>query len=175
MMLGLSARLEGEEMPVDVPGFKGGDRVSLDLPAPQQELLEAVVAVGKPVILVLLNGSAPRCRAVEYVPAIVEVAPRPPRAPRWPMRLRRLQPRRACRRRSTHRSTTCSLQRLPDDGSDVSLLRATRSFHSGSVSATRASYSNCRCPRRSRAAIRADFVEVENAGTRAGDEVVQLT
>ena len=73
LLLGLSPRLEGEEMPVDVPGFRGGDRVSLDLPAPQQELLEAVVAAGKPVVLVLLNGSALAITwAADHVPAILE-------------------------------------------------------------------------------------------------------
>jgi beta-glucosidase len=58
MFLGLSPRLEGEEMRVEVPGFSGGDRVAIDLPAPQQALLRAVVATGTPVVLVLLNGSA---------------------------------------------------------------------------------------------------------------------
>jgi beta-glucosidase len=73
MMMGLSPRLEGEEMPVDVPGFKGGDRVDIGLPQPQEELLQAVVAVGKPVVLVLLNGSALAVNwASEHVPAIVE-------------------------------------------------------------------------------------------------------
>jgi len=73
MMMGLSPRLEGEEMPVDVPGFKGGDRVEIGLPQPQEELLQAVVAVGKPVVLVLLNGSALAVNwASEHVPAIVE-------------------------------------------------------------------------------------------------------
>ena len=73
MMLGLSPRLEGEEMPVDVPGFRGGDRLDLDLPAPQQELLEAVTAVGTPVALVLLNGSALSVTwAADHVPAILE-------------------------------------------------------------------------------------------------------
>jgi len=47
---GLTARLEGEEMRVAAPGFDGGDRTSLDLPAPQQKLLEALHATGKPVI-----------------------------------------------------------------------------------------------------------------------------
>ena len=56
--VGLSPDLEGEEMPVRVPGFAGGDRTSLDLPAPQQEMLEAVAATGKPLIVVLMNGSA---------------------------------------------------------------------------------------------------------------------
>jgi len=73
MVLGLSPRLEGEEMPVDVPGFAGGDRVTLGLPAPQEELLRAVVDVGRPVVLVLLNGSALAIGwAAEHVPAIVE-------------------------------------------------------------------------------------------------------
>ena len=57
-VVGLTSRLEGEEMPVHVPGFSGGDRTSLDLPKPEQELLEALAATGKPLIVVLLNGSA---------------------------------------------------------------------------------------------------------------------
>jgi len=60
-------------MRVEVPGFAGGDRVDIDLPAPQRELMEAVVATGKPVVLVLLNGSAVAVNwAAEHVPAIVE-------------------------------------------------------------------------------------------------------
>jgi len=73
LCLGLSPRLEGEEQPVHVPGFEGGDRTSLDLPAPQEALLEAVVATGTPVVLVLLNGSALSVDwAAAHVPAIVE-------------------------------------------------------------------------------------------------------
>jgi beta-glucosidase len=73
MVLGLSPRLEGEEMPVRVPGFLGGDRVDLGLPAPQEDLLRAVVATGKPVVLVLLNGGALAINwAAAHVPAIVE-------------------------------------------------------------------------------------------------------
>lgn len=55
---GISSALEGEEMPVNIPGFKGGDRTSLDMPADEEKLLEAVKASGKPLILVLMNGSA---------------------------------------------------------------------------------------------------------------------
>lgn len=70
---GLTHEVEGEEMRVAVPGFLGGDRTSLDLPAAQQRLLEQVFAVGKPVILVLMNGSALSVNwADEHVPAIVE-------------------------------------------------------------------------------------------------------
>ncbi|HEX9187323.1 MAG TPA: glycoside hydrolase family 3 C-terminal domain-containing protein, partial [Vicinamibacteria bacterium] len=75
MVLGLSSRLEGEEMPVRIEGFAGGDRTSLDLPKVQQALLETVVAAaaGKPVVLVLLNGSALAVGwADRHVPAIVE-------------------------------------------------------------------------------------------------------
>ena len=56
--VGLSPQLEGEEMPIKIPGFSGGDRTSIDLPAPQQKLLEAVAATGKPVVVVSLSGSA---------------------------------------------------------------------------------------------------------------------
>jgi beta-glucosidase len=56
--LGLSPELEGEEMPVHVQGFDGGDRTSVELPAVQEKLLEAVAAAGKPLVVVLMNGSA---------------------------------------------------------------------------------------------------------------------
>jgi beta-glucosidase len=74
MVLGLSPRLEGEEMSVPVEGFAGGDRVQLGIPRVQEELLQKVVAVGKPVVLVLLNGSAVAVNwAKDHVPAIVEL------------------------------------------------------------------------------------------------------
>ncbi len=70
---GLSQRVEGEEMHVETPGFSGGDRTSLDLPPVQQKLLEQVTAAGKPVILVLVNGSALSVNwADKNVPAIIE-------------------------------------------------------------------------------------------------------
>ncbi len=56
--VGLSSELEGEEMPIHIEGFSGGDRTDIKLPAPQQSLLEALSATGKPLIVVLLNGSA---------------------------------------------------------------------------------------------------------------------
>jgi len=60
-------------MKVQVEGFSGGDRTRIDLPAPQKQLLERVVAVGKPTVLVLLNGSALAVNwADENVPAILE-------------------------------------------------------------------------------------------------------
>jgi beta-glucosidase len=56
--VGLTPRLEGEEMRVDAKGFSGGDRTDLALPDVQQELLETVAKTGKPMVIVLLNGSA---------------------------------------------------------------------------------------------------------------------
>ncbi|WKL57141.1 glycoside hydrolase family 3 C-terminal domain-containing protein [Asticcacaulis sp. ZE23SCel15] len=70
---GLTARLEGEEMKVLAPGFAGGDRTSLDLPEPQQKLIERLHATGKPVVLVLMNGSAMSVNwADKNLPAIIE-------------------------------------------------------------------------------------------------------
>jgi beta-glucosidase len=57
-VVGITSQLEGEEMKVDVPGFKGGDRTSLDLPKEEEDLLEAMKATGKPLVVVLMNGSA---------------------------------------------------------------------------------------------------------------------
>ena len=56
--VGLSAWLEGEEMDVTVPGFAGGDRTDIRLPAAQRQLLAALQATGKPVVIVLQTGSA---------------------------------------------------------------------------------------------------------------------
>ena len=56
--VGLSPQLEGEEMPIKIDGFNGGDRTSIDLPASQVKMLEAVAATGKPVVVVNLSGSA---------------------------------------------------------------------------------------------------------------------
>jgi beta-glucosidase len=73
MALGLSPRLEGEEMSVPVEGFSGGDRVSLNIPRVQEDLLQAVMKLGKPTVLVLFNGSAVAVNwAKANVPAIVE-------------------------------------------------------------------------------------------------------
>jgi beta-glucosidase len=55
---GITSLLEGEEMPIEQPGFLGGDRTSLDLPQPEENLVQAVAAVGKPLVVVLMNGSA---------------------------------------------------------------------------------------------------------------------
>jgi beta-glucosidase len=73
LCLGITSRLEGEEMRIRTTGFVGGDRTSLDLPAQQEHLLEEIAGIGKPTVLVLLNGSALAVNwAQEHVPAILE-------------------------------------------------------------------------------------------------------
>ncbi|HKJ42401.1 MAG TPA: glycoside hydrolase family 3 C-terminal domain-containing protein [Sunxiuqinia sp.] len=72
LALGLNERLEGEEMSIHLDGFSGGDRTNLELPKTQVELMKAVAATGKPVVLVLINGSALAVNwAEEYIPAII--------------------------------------------------------------------------------------------------------
>src|SRR5260370_33201423 len=72
-VVGLTAQLEGEESDSSDPGFFGGDRLDLNLPRPQQELLESVAATGKPLIVVLTNGSALAVNwAQEHAAAILE-------------------------------------------------------------------------------------------------------
>lgn len=57
-VVGLTSALEGEEMPVSEPGFQGGDRTSIDMPEPEEALVRAVASAGKPLVVVLMNGSA---------------------------------------------------------------------------------------------------------------------
>jgi beta-glucosidase len=73
-VVGITAALEGEEMKVDVPGFVGGDRTSLDLPKPEEDLLVAARhATRKPLIAVLYNGSALSVNwAAKHADAILE-------------------------------------------------------------------------------------------------------
>jgi len=72
-VVGITSQLEGEEMEVDLPGFKGGDRTSLDLPKEEGNLLEALESTGKPLIVVLMNGSALSVNwAKEHADAILD-------------------------------------------------------------------------------------------------------
>ena len=72
-VMGLAGELEGEEMPIKIEGFSGGDRTNINLPAAQEQLLKDLVATGKPVVLMLMNGSALAVNwADEHVPAIFE-------------------------------------------------------------------------------------------------------
>ena len=73
LCLGLSPDIEGEEMPVLLEGFDKGDRTDITLPKTQIELMKKIQALGKPTILVLMNGSALAVNwAGENVPAILE-------------------------------------------------------------------------------------------------------
>jgi beta-glucosidase len=181
LFLGLTARLEGEEMPVQVEGFRGGDRTSLDLPAAQQALLERIANLGKPTVLVLMSGSAVAVNwAQGHVPAIME-AWYPGQAAgtaiadvlfgdynpagRLPVTFYR------------------SANDLPAF-TDYRMAGRTYRFFDGvplypfghGLSYTTFSYGNLRT---SADSMRADGsmavqVDVTNVGTRAGDEVVQL-
>ncbi|HEX3913360.1 MAG TPA: glycoside hydrolase family 3 C-terminal domain-containing protein [Steroidobacteraceae bacterium] len=181
MVLGLSSRIEGEEMKVKAEGFSGGDRTAIDLPAPQEHLLESVNALGKPVVLVLMNGSALAVNwADQHVPAILEawypgeaggtavaesLAGDFSPAGRLPVTFYR------------------SLGQLPAF-EDYSMARRTYRYFSGDplypfgfgLSYTRFEY---RRPRVSRESISADdavtvSADVINRGAMASDEVVQL-
>jgi beta-glucosidase len=73
MCMGLTARLEGEEMDIEIDGFDRGDRTRLSLPEIQEELIKDIQALGKPVVLVSLNGSALAVNWEEKnIPAIIE-------------------------------------------------------------------------------------------------------
>ncbi|WP_400077508.1 glycoside hydrolase family 3 C-terminal domain-containing protein [Winogradskyella sp. R77965] len=73
LCMGISPLLEGEEMKVKVDGFGGGDRVHTRLPKTQTELIKKIQKLGKPTILVLLNGSALSINwENDNIPAIIE-------------------------------------------------------------------------------------------------------
>lgn len=72
-VVGITSALEGEEMPVSEPGFQGGDRTTIDLPEPEEALVRAVASTGKPLVVVLMNGSALATRwEKEHANAILE-------------------------------------------------------------------------------------------------------
>ena len=72
-VVGITSQLEGEEMPVSEPGFQGGDRTSIDMPEPEENLVRAVASAGKPLGVVLMNGSALAARwEKEHANAILE-------------------------------------------------------------------------------------------------------
>ena len=74
-VMGLSPRIEGEEMKVSADGFASGDRTRIDLPAPQEQLLKRISSLGKPTVLLLTNGSSLAVNwaaANRDIPAILE-------------------------------------------------------------------------------------------------------
>jgi beta-glucosidase len=180
MFLGLSPRLEGEEMQVAVEGFQGGDRVQIGLPDVQDELMAKIAALGKPLVLVLLNGSALAVNwAREHVPAIVEVwyPGQAAGAAIADVLFGDYNP--AGRLPVTFYQ---SLDQLPPF-TDYGMKGRTYRFFNGEplfpfgcgLSYTTFTYRNLNLPAKARAG--ADLrvsVEVENTGKMAGEEVVQL-
>ena len=180
LVLGLSPRLEGEELQVKVDGFSGGDRVRLDLPQTQQALMEKVVALGKPTVLVLLNGSAVSVTwARDHVPAIVE-AWYPGQAGGTALAdvlFGDYNP--AGRLPVTFYK---SAEQLPPF-TDYAMKGRTYRYFQGEplfpfghgLSYTTFAYRNLVVPRQANVGDELKVsVEVENTGSRAGDEVVQL-
>ncbi len=178
--MGISSSLEGEELKTTAEGFHGGDRTRLGLPKVQQDLLEQLAATGKPVVLVLLSGSPLAVPwAAEKLPAIVQlwypgeeggtaladvlfgdVSP----SGRLPLTFYK------------------SVEQLPPF-TDYAMDGRTYRFFTGEplfpfghgLSYTRFEYSALQIP--SRLDVGAPLqvsVAVRNAGTRGGDEVVQL-
>jgi beta-glucosidase len=180
-VLGITSELEGEEMEVSEPGFKGGDRTSLDLPKPEEDLLEAVAEAGKPVVLVLTNGSALAVNwAKNHVNAILDawypgeeggtavaetLSGRNNPGGRLPV------------------TFYTSVDQLPPF-EDYSMKGRTYRYFEGTplysfgygLSYTTFSYSNLALPTSPVSAGEAITAEatVTNAGSRAGDEVAQL-
>jgi beta-glucosidase len=180
LCLGLTPQLEGEEMDVPVEGFRGGDRLTLDLPRVQEELAEAVAALGKPTILVLLNGSALAVNwAAERLPAVIEAwypgqAAGPALAD---VLFGDYNP--AGRLPITFYTSADELPPFKDyrmQGRTYRFYKGKALFPFGyGLSYTRFEYVDLRLP----AAVEAgrDFevaVDVRNSGGRAGEEVVQL-
>jgi beta-glucosidase len=74
VFVGLNPNLEGEEMPVNQPGFLGGDRTEITLPETQENLVKAAIGTGKPVVVVLTSGSAIAANyAAEHAAALLEL------------------------------------------------------------------------------------------------------
>jgi beta-glucosidase len=180
-VVGLSPDVEGEELQVTVPGFAGGDRTDLALPAPQQRLLEAAAASGKPLVVVLTSGSAVALNwAREHADAIV--------AAWYPgeeggtaiadVLSGRYNP--AGRLPVTFYASADDLPKFDDyrmEGRTYRYFRGTPLFAFGDgLSYTRFAYE---APRLSATTVKAGDrlgvdVPVRNAGDRDGDEVVQV-
>jgi beta-glucosidase len=181
LFLGLTARLEGEEMPVQVEGFRGGDRTSLDLPAAQQALLERIANLGKPTVLVLMSGSAVAVNwAQGHVSAIIEAWYPGQAAGTAIADVLFVDYNPAGRLPVTFYRSTNDLPAF----TDYRMAGRTYRFFDGvplypfghGLSYTTFSYGNLRT---SADSMRADGtiavqVDVTNVGARAGDEVVQL-
>ena len=179
--LGFSPELEGEEQPtIDIDGFKGGDKRYLDLPEIQKKVLEALIASGKPVILVLFGGSPMTIGGyLDKVPAVLMAwypgeeggnavadvlfgdynpAGRTPIT--WPLSLDQLPP----------------FEEYAMKGRTYRFMEAAPLFRFGyGLSYTRFRYGNLRVKRMERGSAPISVTcDVTNVGSRDGDEVAQL-
>ncbi len=180
LAMGLSPRLEGEEMRVEVPGFKGGDRTDLALPETQRRLMEEIVALGKPTVLVLFNGSALAVNwAAQHVPAILEAWYPGQEGGRAIVDVLFGDYNPAGRLPITFYKSVADLPPFDDyrmEGRTYRYFRGPVLFPFGyGLSYTKFEYRDLRLPSQ----VTADqpvhvSVKVKNAGERAGDEVVQL-
>jgi beta-glucosidase len=178
---GLTGDVEGEEMKVPYPGFAGGDRTSIDLPSSQQKLLEALHATGKPVVLVLIAGSALSVNwAQANLPAIALAWYPGQRGGNAIADVLFGDANPAGRLPVTFYRTADDLPPFDDYGMEGKTYRY---FHKPvlypfghGLSYTKFSYADLLIPR---PVVKAGepievSVKVKNTGTRAGDEVVQL-
>lgn len=180
-VLGLSPRVEGEEMDISLPGFKGGDRIDIELPIQQLVLLKALHSTGIPVVLVLLNGGALALTwADENLPAIIEAGYPGQRGGNAVADVIFGDYNPAGRLPVTYYK---SISQLPDfenynmQGRTYRYFKGVPLYSFGyGLSYTKFSYSNLKL---SETKIKPDenlkiSVEVSNTGSIAGDEVVQL-
>ncbi|MGA8044253.1 MAG: glycoside hydrolase family 3 C-terminal domain-containing protein [Terracidiphilus sp.] len=180
-VVGITSQLEGEEMPVSEPGFLGGDRTSIDLPQPEEDLVEGVAATGKPLAVVLMNGSALAVNWInEHANAVLEawypgeeggtavaetLSGKNNPAGRLPVTFYK------------------SVEQLPNF-EDYGMANRTYRYFSGKplypfgygLSYTKFSYSDLRVPAQPTAAGQSVGVDVTvtNTGKLSGEEVVQL-
>jgi beta-glucosidase len=180
LVLGLSQRLEGEEMSIKIDGFAGGDRTDLNLPVSQENLLGSMAATGKPLIVVLMNGGALSVNNAQQKATAVLLAGYPGQqggnavadvlfgdynpAGRLPVTYYK------------------SISQLPDfenydmDGRTYRYFRQEPLYPFGyGLSYTSFDYSNLQLPETASAGEKIDVkVTVTNTGSLKGDEVIQL-
>jgi beta-glucosidase len=176
---GITAQLEGEEMKVDFDGFSGGDRTKIELPAVQEKLLQQLCATGKPVIFILMSGSAiATAWADQHVNAIVQA---------WypgqsggtavaEVLFGRANP--AGRLPITFYRQTADLPPFED----YAMANRTYRYFSGQplypfghgLSYTRFAYNNFHVVKSADGSSLATTIDITNTGERDGDEVVQL-
>jgi beta-glucosidase len=180
MVMGISPVVEGEEMDVKLEGFRGGDRTEISLPKPQEELIKAVHALGKPVVLVTMGGSALAVNwADENVPAILHA---------WypgqeggnaiaDVLFGDYNP--GGRLPVTFYKSAAQLPPFDDykmDGRTYRYFKGEPLYPFGyGLSYTKFSYGNLKLKNKVKAGENVQVsVEVQNTGSMAGDEVVQL-